>query len=77
MPSLDGTRVALARFETDAVTAETTGTIEAMSLWAGEAAGGVKRVQPAAEIVRELAEDAKRLLRREERVQDLAPAGMS
>jgi hypothetical protein len=61
MPSLDGTRVALACFETDAITAETTGAIEAMSLWAGESAGGVKRVQLAAEIVFELAENAERL----------------
>ena len=44
--------------------ATTTGAVEAMSLWAGESAGGVTRVQPAADIVRELAEGAERLLRR-------------
>ncbi len=40
------------------------GNIAALPNWAGESVGGVKRVQPAAEIVRELAEEAERLLRR-------------
>jgi nitronate monooxygenase len=62
--SLDGTRVSLARLEPDAITRETTGTIAAMSLWAGESVGGVTRVQPAAEIVDELASEAESLLRR-------------
>jgi hypothetical protein len=35
-----------------------------MSLWAGESVGRVTRVQPAAEIVAELADEAERLLRR-------------
>jgi hypothetical protein len=35
-----------------------------MALWAGESVSGVKRVQPAAEIVGELAEEAERLLQR-------------
>jgi nitronate monooxygenase len=38
------------------------GAIEAMPHWAGESVGGVKREQPAAEIVRELVEEAERLL---------------
>ena len=41
----------------------TTGTFDAMPLWAGESVDGVKRVQKAGEIVRELAEEAERLLR--------------
>jgi NAD(P)H-dependent flavin oxidoreductase YrpB (nitropropane dioxygenase family) len=41
-----------------------TGNIAAMPHWAGESVDGVKRVQPAAEIVRELAEGAEALLRR-------------
>ena len=49
--SLDGTRVALANYEPDAITRDTTGAIEAISPWAGESVGGVKGVQPAAEIV--------------------------
>ena len=63
-PSLDETREPLPRFYPEAINRGTTGTIEAMSLWAGESVGSVTRVQQAAEIVRELAEDAERLLRR-------------
>ena len=63
-PSLAGTREALPRFYPDAINRGTTGAIEAMSLWAGESVGGVTRVQPAAEIVAELAGAAERLLRR-------------
>jgi nitronate monooxygenase len=44
-------------------TRNTTGTIAAMSLAAGESVGAVLRVQPAGEIVRELAEEAERRLR--------------
>lgn len=40
----------------------TTGDVDAMPHWAGESVGDVTRVQPAAEIVRELAEEAERLL---------------
>lgn len=40
----------------------TTGEIDAMPLWAGESVGGVKRVQGASEIVRELVEEAEILL---------------
>src|SRR5256884_7689180 len=41
----------------------TTGTFEAMPLWAGESVDGVKQVQKAGEIVRELAGEAETLLR--------------
>ena len=41
----------------------TTGAFDAMPLWAGESVGGVKRVQKAREIVRELADEAEQLLR--------------
>ncbi len=41
-----------------------TGAIEAMSLWAGESVSGVTRIQPAAEILREMVEEAEGLLRR-------------
>jgi len=63
-PSLDGTRETIVRFQCLAVDRGTTGTIEAMSLWAGESVSAVKRVQPAAEIVRELASEAEALLSR-------------
>ena len=41
----------------------TTGTIGAMSLFAGQSVGAVKRIQPAAEIVRELIEEMEQALR--------------
>src|SRR5213083_2039562 len=41
----------------------TTGTFDAMPMWAGESVDGVKRVQKAGEIVRELAGEAETLLR--------------
>jgi NAD(P)H-dependent flavin oxidoreductase YrpB (nitropropane dioxygenase family) len=48
------------RFDSSAVNRATTGRIEAMSLWAGESVGAVHRVQPAAEILRELVSEAER-----------------
>jgi nitronate monooxygenase len=41
-----------------------TGQIEAMSLFAGQSVGGVKRVMPAREIIQELVTEAENLLRR-------------
>ena len=61
--SLDGNAGADRRF-TGVADRTTSGAIEAMWLAAGKSVGGVKRVQPAAEIVLELAEDAERLLGR-------------
>jgi NAD(P)H-dependent flavin oxidoreductase YrpB (nitropropane dioxygenase family) len=61
---LDGTRETIPRFACLAVDRGTTGAIEAMSLWAGESVSAVTKVQPAAEIVRELATGAEELLRR-------------
>ena len=49
----------IVRFQGGVPDKTTTGAIEAMSLWAGESVGAVKRVQPAAEIVRELVEEAE------------------
>ncbi len=43
--------------------ATTTGNIDAMPHWAGESVGAIQRVQPAAEIIRELVEEAERSLR--------------
>ena len=59
-----GKRFPIGRFETDAVHKGYTGAIEAMSLWAGESVGGVKKIESAADIVRELADEAERLLQR-------------
>jgi nitronate monooxygenase len=61
------------RFQSGSPEKTTTGAIGAMSLWAGESVGGVKRVQPAAEIVRELVEEAERSRPQEERTVMGAP----
>jgi len=61
---LTGQRFPVTRFDTHGVGRGFTGAIAAMSLWAGESVGSVTRIQPAAEIVRELADEAERLLRR-------------
>lgn len=61
-PDLDGVQQKVRRFDSLAVTSATTGRIEAMSLWAGESVGAVRRIQPAAEILRELVEEAESLL---------------
>ena len=55
---LDGTRMPIIRFQPVVPDKTTMGAIGAMSLWAGESVGSVKRVQPAAEILRELVEEA-------------------
>ena len=60
----DGDRVPVRRFQKLTITRHVSGAIEAMPHWAGESVRGVTRVQPAAEIVRELAGEAERLLRR-------------
>ena len=44
--------------------ADAEGDIDALALWAGQGVGVVSRVQPAAEIVREIAEEARSTLRR-------------
>ena len=57
---LDGTRMPILRFASGVPDNTTTGAIGAMALWAGEFVGAVKRIQPAAEIVQELVEQAER-----------------
>jgi NAD(P)H-dependent flavin oxidoreductase YrpB (nitropropane dioxygenase family) len=61
---LDGSRVPILRFGAAVVDQTVTGAIAAMALWAGESVGGVTRVQPAAEVMRELAQGADALLQR-------------
>ena len=48
----------------DAITprADVTGEIEAMSLWAGQGVGLVRRAQPAAEIVAEIVAEARAVM---------------
>jgi nitronate monooxygenase len=61
---LTGQRYPVQRFARGAPHRGMSGEIDAMALYAGESVGGVTRVQPAAEIVQELAGEAERLLRR-------------
>ncbi len=60
---LTGETVTIRPFEPRTPTKETTGSVEAMPLWAGESVGGVKRLMPAAAIVNELVTEAEKLLR--------------
>jgi nitronate monooxygenase len=63
--AISGKKLPLYRLEGDFIpTVRVSGRIEAMPHWAGESVGGVTKVLPAAEIVRELAEGAEKLLRR-------------
>jgi NAD(P)H-dependent flavin oxidoreductase YrpB (nitropropane dioxygenase family) len=59
-----GEREPIPRFASVTPRKVITGTIEAMPHWAGESVDGVKKMQPAAEIVQDLASDAEKLLRR-------------
>ncbi len=52
------------RFGVPAPSSGASGNIAAMALYAGQSVGSVKRRQPAAEIARELSEEAEALLRR-------------
>ncbi len=52
------------RYQSVAARSDHVGDIEAFAIWAGQGVGLVNRVQPAGEIVREIAEDAKRTLGR-------------
>lgn len=58
-----GMKMPVPRLSVIAPTVDTTGAVEAMALYAGESVGNVNRVQPAAAIVREMAEVAEKLLR--------------
>lgn len=59
--SAEGRPIVRYRSHTPSVGA--TGDIEAMSLWAGQSVGLITRSQPAGDIVREVAEEAIRVLR--------------
>jgi NAD(P)H-dependent flavin oxidoreductase YrpB (nitropropane dioxygenase family) len=60
---IGGQPFTIGRFMTPAPLRSATGKIEAMALYAGESVGAVQRLQPAAEIVHELATGAEKLLR--------------
>jgi len=52
------------RYQSTTPRSDHEGDIESFPLWAGQGVGLVNRIQPAGEIVREIAEDARRILRR-------------
>ena len=52
------------RYSIGAAISDTTGDVEALALWAGQGVGLATRVQPAGDIVKELAEEAEQVLRR-------------
>jgi NAD(P)H-dependent flavin oxidoreductase YrpB (nitropropane dioxygenase family) len=59
-----GTEMPIPRLSVPSPNRQTSGSIAAMALYAGQSVGAVKAIQPAGEIVRELADGAERLLRR-------------
>ena len=61
--SIGGASYPIPRFAPPTPNRDTVGEIGAMALYAGHSVDAVQRIQPAAEIVRELSEGAERLLR--------------
>lgn len=59
---VNGEALRIPRFAVRPPDRATRGRIEAMALYVGQSVGAVKAVVPAAEVIRELAEDAERLL---------------
>jgi nitronate monooxygenase len=62
--NIDGSHPAVLRFAVTVADRTATGHVGAMALYAGQSVGAVKRIMPAREIVRELAEEAEEFLRR-------------
>lgn len=60
---LDGRHLPVPRWAPATATRSASGAIEAMALYAGQSAGSVHEVAPAADVVRELCDGAERLLR--------------
>ena len=56
-------RMPVPKFSVPSPTRDTTGTIEAMALYAGQSVGATATILPAGEVVRELTDGAERLLR--------------
>jgi NAD(P)H-dependent flavin oxidoreductase YrpB (nitropropane dioxygenase family) len=54
----------IVRYQSYTPSADAEGDIDALSLWAGQGVGLVAKTQPAADIVREIAEEAAAILRR-------------
>src|SRR5882762_3479074 len=54
----------IVRYQSHTPGTDTDGDIDAMSLWAGQSAGLVSKLQPAGDIVREIAEEARLIFHR-------------
>jgi NAD(P)H-dependent flavin oxidoreductase YrpB (nitropropane dioxygenase family) len=54
----------IVRYQSYTPGADAEGEIDAMSLWAGQSVGLVSKLQPAGDIVREIAEEARSILQR-------------
>jgi NAD(P)H-dependent flavin oxidoreductase YrpB (nitropropane dioxygenase family) len=54
----------IVRYQSYTPGADAEGDIDALSLWAGQSVGLVSKLQPAADIVREIADEARSILRR-------------
>ena len=63
-PLFIGGRTPIHRFQPLTIGKKVTGAIETMPHWAGESVDGVKKVQPAAEIVQELVDECEEYLQR-------------
>ena len=61
--NMDGAQATVPRFAATVADRTATGHVGAMALYAGQSVGAVKRLMPALEIIRELAEEADALLR--------------
>ena len=61
--SMGGARIPVPRLSVPPPARDASGTVAAMALYAGQSVGAVTEITPAAEVVRELAEGAERLLR--------------
>lgn len=59
-----GNQLVMRKFDAFAAPLRATGHIEAAPHWAGEGVGAVRRLQPAAEIIREMAGEAEDLLKK-------------
>ena len=62
--AIDSSGYKVRRYESFTATADLDGNVEALALWAGQGVGLVNKVQPAAEIVHEIAGDARSILRK-------------
>jgi nitronate monooxygenase len=62
--SFGGGRIPVTRFLSMPPVSDTTGDVESMALLAGQTVGQIRGIQPAAEIVRECVEGARRVLER-------------